>query len=328
MSQQRKGKSLTEAQKIELRQLRGRVRGHLETNSLSMRDLIAGLYPELGGDRTIFAQLTELKGFLDDFRPLNPAQVIKLQEAFDVEYTYNSIRIEGNRLSLQETHLVVNKGLMVAERSFRDHLEAVNHHEAIAYIREIAESGKLFDEQVLRQVHALVLHGIDRDNAGRYQSLPVQITGSSHEPPQPYLVPKLMEDLFISYEEEKDQKHPAALAAHMHERLVTIHPFRDGNGRMARLVMNLLLLRHGYPIAIIAGDVEARLAYYRALDIPNALAVNENPGFQTLVAAYVKKSLITWLYYAAGDISPEAETNGYAFFKKLEPLLEPAGPTT
>lgn len=313
---------LTTAQQAELRQLRARVREHLERNGLTMRNLLTRLYPASNDAPTIFTQLTELKNFLDDFRPLNPAQVAKLEEAFDVEYTYNSNRIEGNTLTIRETDLVVNKGLTIGGKSVREHLEAINHHEAIAYIREIVSKELDLSETRVKEIHSLVLHAIDRDNAGRYRSLPVQITGSSHEPPQPYIVPKLMEDLFISYEAEKDQRHPAALAAHMHERLVTIHPFIDGNGRTARLIMNLLLLRHGYPIAIIAGDVEARRAYYRALEIPNALAAKENTSFQMLVAGYVKKALITWLEQAAGDISPEAETNGYEFFKKLEPLLD------
>lgn len=119
------------------------------------------------------------------------------------------------------------------------------------------------------------------------------ISGSSFVPPQPYLLSKLMKDYLIFYNENKDTLHPIVLAAEMHERLVTIHPFIDGNGRTARLVMNLILLQHGYPIANIKGDAESRKKYYASLE--KAQTQNDKCDFIQLIAAVVKESLEKYL---------------------------------
>ena len=135
---------------------------------------------------SLLAQIDGLKARLDVARPLTSE---RLQQALDIEYTYESNRIEGNTLTLRETDLVVNKGLTVGGKSMREHLEAINHYEAILYIRELATLGAMLDEREVRNIHALVLRGIDRDNAGRYRNLPVMIAGSRHVPPQPWAVP-------------------------------------------------------------------------------------------------------------------------------------------
>lgn len=153
---------------------------------------------------------------------------------------------------MQETSLVVQEGLTIGGKTMREHLEAVNH-------------------------------------AGRYRSVPVRISGSRHEPPQPYLLDKLMEDYFLHYEQQKRSLHPVILAADMHERLVSIHPFLDGNGRTARLVMNLVLLRNGFTIAILKGDAASRPAYYQALE--KVQANNEPQVFYGLVMDAVERSL-------------------------------------
>lgn len=238
----------------------------------------------------LLAQIDDLKARLDAARPLTSAQ---LQQALDIEYTYESNRIEGNTLTLRETDLVVNKGLAVAGKSMREHLEAINHYEAILYIRELAAQGATLDEREVRNIHALVLRAIDRDNAGRYRSLPVMISGSRHVPPQPWAVPKLMEDYGLWLTGEALSLHPVVRAAEAHERLVTIHPFIDGNGRTARLVMNLILLAHGYPIANIPGDTDSRRAYYRALEYSN-LPADRSP-FVELVAGHLLHDLRTLL---------------------------------
>lgn len=238
----------------------------------------------------LLAQIDDLKARLDAARPLTSAQ---LQQALDIEYTYESNRIEGNTLTLRETDLVVNKGLTVAGKSMREHLEAINHYEAILYIRELAAQGATLDEREVRNIHALVLRAIDRDNAGRYRSLPVMISGSRHVPPQPWAVPKLMEDYGLWLTGEALSLHPVVRAAEAHERLVTIHPFIDGNGRTARLVMNLILLAHGYPIANIPGDTDSRRAYYRALEYSNLLA--DRSPFVELVAGHLLHDLRTLL---------------------------------
>lgn len=199
-------------------------------------------------------------------RPLDMGQIRKMEEYFRVNYTYESNRIEGNTLTMQETHLVVNQGITIGGKSMREHLEAINHSEAIDYLYDLVARRVDFNERVLKELHHLVLKGIDRENAGKYRNVPVRIGGSSFVPAQPYLVQKLMEDVFVFYAENKDIMHPVVLAAEMHERIVTVHPFIDGNGRTSRLVMNLILLSHGYTIANLKGDNTSRLRYYTALE--------------------------------------------------------------
>jgi Fic family protein len=137
------------------------------------------------------------------------------------------------------------------------------------------------------------LRGIHPEDAGRYRKVQVMIQGSSHMPPQPFLVAKEMEDFFIWYETNKSTLHPIALAAEMHERLVTIHPFIDGNGRTSRLVMNLVLLQHGYIIANIKGDYENRMHYYQTLE--TAQTKNNKEDFLLFIAQIEKESLQRYL---------------------------------
>lgn len=189
-----------------------------------------------------------------------------IQQALQIEFLYESNRIEGNTLTLRETQLVINEGMTISGKSMREHLEAINHQEAILFIEDLVIQKVDLSEYILKQIHGIVLYGIDRENAGVYRKLPVAIAGSKHLPPQPYRLQDLMEAYFQFYRDHKDHLHPVVLAAEMHERLVTIHPFIDGNGRTSRLIMNLILLQHGFPLAIIGGDYESRMAYYDALE--------------------------------------------------------------
>ena len=197
--------------------------------------------------------------------PLGKSQLLRLQEFFDVEYTFESNRIEGNTLTLQETALIVNEGLTIGGKSMREHLEAINHQEAIHFVRGLVDRKEDINRRIVMEIHQLILKQIDSENAGRYRRVPVKISGSDVILPQPHRLDKLMEDYFEYYEMIKLKLHPVILAAEMHERLVSIHPFIDGNGRTARLVMNLILLRNGYTRANIKGETESRLAYYQAL---------------------------------------------------------------
>jgi Fic family protein len=190
----------------------------------------------------------------------------RIAEALELEYTYESNKIEGNTLTLQETNIVVNNGITISGKSMREHLEAINHTDAIHFVKNIVQQKSSIDERVILQIHNLVLRGIDVNNAGKYRNVQVFITGSKHTPPQPFLVPKQMEDYFIWYKANKNKLHPVLLAAEMHERLVTIHPFIDGNGRTSRLVMNLILLQHGFVIANISGEHDNRHIYYKSLE--------------------------------------------------------------
>ncbi len=213
---------------------------------------------------TLLLKIDQLKTRLDRLRSELDNQSIR--EALEIEFLYESNRIEGNTLSLRETQMVVNEGITISGKSLREHLEAINHKEAILLVEDLVSQKVEFSEYILKQIHSLVLHGIDRENAGKYRTVPVLIAGSKHTPPQPYEVPSLMEQYFGFYAQNKAILHPVVLSAEMHERLVTIHPFIDGNGRTARLVMNLILLQNGFPLAIIGGDYETRMAYYDALE--------------------------------------------------------------
>jgi Fic family protein len=212
-----------------------------------------------------------------------------MKEYFNIEYTFESNRIEGNTLTLQETQLVVNQGLTISGKSMVEHLEAINHSEAVDFIIELATRKEDLNRRTLMDLHALILKSIDKENAGRYRTVPVMISGSAHKPPQPYLLDKLMEDYFLHYYAQKNKMHPVILAAEMHERLCSIHPFIDGNGRTSRLVMNLILLQNGYTIANMKGDIESRLAYYRGLE--KVQVDNEPEIFYSLVIEAVKRSL-------------------------------------
>jgi len=234
-------------------------------------------------------RMDALRAAWQNKKPATGTQLTKLNEAFGVEYTYESNRIEGNTLTLQETYLVIHQGLTIGGKSMQEHLEAINHDEAIEFVMDLVKNNTEITEYRIKQLHQLVLKGIDRKNAGVYRTVPVRIGGSAHVPPEPYMLGKLMEELFVFYETEKHQMHPVLLAAEMHERLVTIHPFIDGNGRTSRLLMNLILLRHGYTIAILKGNNESRLAYYSALAAVQSDA--DTAPFYTLIANTVEQSL-------------------------------------
>lgn len=219
---------------------------------------------------------------LSALRPLPEEALKKIQDALDIEYTYESNRIEGNTLTLQETALVVNEGVTISGKSLREHLEAINHAEAISYIKDIAKQDIEINERTIKEIHALILHGIDRENAGRYRTVPVMISGSTHMPPQPYLIEKQMEDFILRFKQmEAEKVHPVLIAAYLHDELVRIHPFIDGNGRTSRLLMNLYLLRHGYVIITLKGSNDAKVNYYKALEKSHTEQLPED--FQKLV---------------------------------------------
>lgn len=238
----------------------------------------------------LLKQIDELKARLASLRPLPQEALTKIEQALDIEYTYESNRIEGNTLTLQETALVVEEGLTISGKSMREHLEAINHQEAIAFIKDIAQGEELINERIILQIHALVLRGIDRKNAGRYRTVPVLISGSRHVPPQPYLIEKQMEDFMLRFREmEASGTHPVDIAAYLHDELVRIHPFIDGNGRTCRLLMNLYLLRHGYVMVLLKGDAESKLRYYQALE---ASHVDKDPeSFRQLVEEAEREAL-------------------------------------
>lgn len=234
----------------------------------------------------LLAEIDELKQKLDSFREHDSFRVA---QALELEYTFESNRIEGNTLTLRETDLIVNEGLTVSGKSLREHLEAINHKDAIEYMKEMVTEKGLITERELLTFHNLILRGIHPEHAGRYRQVPVMISGSAHIPPQPYEVISRMYEYFEWYRENARKLHPVILAAEMHEKLVTIHPFIDGNGRTARLMMNLILLRHGYVIANIKGDYATRMSYYESLE---SVQTNRSTEDFCLFAAKVEKECL------------------------------------
>lgn len=232
--------------------------------------------------KELLNEIDVLKEQLSSSRPLPEEALRKIQDALDIEYTYESNRIEGNTLTLQETALVVNEGVTISGKSMREHLEAINHTEAINYIKDIAKQDIEISERTIKEIHALILHGIGRENAGRYRTVPIMISGSTHMPPQPYLIEKQMEDFIFRFRQMKEKKvHPVLVAAYLHDELVRIHPFIDGNGRTSRLLMNLYLLRNGYVIITLKGSNDAKINYYKALEKSHTEHLTED--FQQLI---------------------------------------------
>lgn len=211
-----------------------------------------------------FDSLTQKKQRLDVSRPLPPEVLKNLEQWFLIELTYTSNALEGNTLTRLETAVVVEKGLTVGGKSLAEHLEATNHAAALRKVLEIARSPvSTLSEPILLDLHAMILRSIDDANAGRYRSIPVRISGSRVVLPNPAKVSPLMSEFFVDLLAMAGS-HPVEIAAEAHYRLVTIHPFIDGNGRTARLLMNLILLQNGYPPALIR--TRDRIPYLKSLE--------------------------------------------------------------
>ncbi len=254
-----------------------------------------------------YTKLTEKKKILDQHRPLDAALVKNLEDWFRIELTYTSNALEGNTLSRAETALVVEKGLTIGGKTIAEHLEATNHAAALDFIKEqIKRKTSDIREQDVLKIHEIILDKIDRENAGIYRRVPVRISGSAVVLPNPRKVQTLMDEFFSWLKNEK-KMHAVELAAEAHYRLVTIHPFIDGNGRSARLLMNMILMMRGYPPAIIRKN--DRLAYIKALE--KAQLVNgENDSkndYLKLIAAAVDRSLNIYLKAIDGEVE-EAES--------------------
>ena len=209
---------------------------------------------------SILLQIDRKKKELDSKRPLTEGEVARLNEEFVVEYTYNSNAIEGNTLTLRETDLVL-KGLTIDQKPLKDHMEAVGHKEAFEFVRELVKDNVPISEIIIKQIHYIVLAD-KKEDRGVYRRVPVRIMGAKHEPVQPYLIVPKMEQLLQEYAESKE--HIVTKLARFHIEFEGIHPFIDGNGRTGRLLVNLELMKAGYPpIDIKFTD---RIAYYNAFD--------------------------------------------------------------
>ena len=255
-----------------------------------------------------YKKLTEKKKKLDKHRPLNIALLKNLEEWFRIELTYTSNAIEGNTLSRAETALVIEKGLTIGGKSITEHLEATNHAAALDFVKEqIKRKTSDLKEKDILKIHEIILDKIDKENARIYRRVPVRISGSAVVLPNPRKVQELMDE-FFSWLRKEDKMHGIQLAAEAHYRLVTIHPFIDGNGRTARLLMNMILMMKGYPPAIIRKN--DRLAYIKSLEKPqlvNGQGDSKNDYFK-LIATAVDRSLNIYLKAIDGEVEePESE---------------------
>ena len=252
-----------------------------------------------------YEKLTAKKKLLDEYGPLPDALLSNLDKWFRVELTYTSNAIEGNTLGRRETALVVEKGLTVGGKSLLEHMEAVNHARALDWVKKQANRRphSLTEEDIL-QIQYLIMKGIDDLNAGRYRVTPVRISGLAVALPNPRKVPDLMAG-FPKWLKLATGLHPVELAAEAHYRLVTIHPFTDGNGRTARLLMNMILLMSGYPAAIIRK--RDRLAYIDSLE--KAQPGDSKDAYMKIVARAVDRSLDIYLKAAEGK-TDTSDTEG------------------
>ncbi len=231
--------------------------------------------------------IDQKKAELDARRPLTEGEAQRLAEEFAVEYTYNSNAIEGNTLTLRETDMVL-RGLTIDKKPLKDHMEAVGHKEAFDYVRELVEKAEPLSERIIKQIHYLVLAD-KKDDRGVYRRIPVRIMGAAHEPVQPYLIVPQMEQLLQRYADSAE--HIITKLARFHIEFEGIHPFIDGNGRTGRLLVNLELMKAGFPpIDIKFTD---RIAYYNAFD--EYYGKHDLSAMENLLAGYINERLDLYL---------------------------------
>jgi Fic family protein len=236
----------------------------------------------------LLSAIAAKKALLDRLRPASQGALHALQKHYDVDLTYTSNAIEGNTLTLRETAEVIEHGITVGGKPLRDHLEAVDHYHAVLWMRELAARDTPLDESTVRELHRRIVARSQPDIAGVYSTLPRRIAGSPVVFPNAVKIPQLMQD-YGAWLRQSDVSPAASFEAHY--RLVAIHPFSDGNGRTARLLMNLLLLRGGYPP--VAVRPEDRKTYLDALE--HASLRDDLESFQTFLHRRLDATLAEYL---------------------------------
>lgn len=309
-----------QSQHLELQnRLRDRLRIINQTSDMQNQTIdLLKIFPHTENNKEQLAQIDELKKCLDSFRPLTPSESVQLAEAFDLEYTYESNRIEGNSLTLVETQVVLAHGVTVSGKPLIHHLEAVSHRDALIFVKNLVQEKAKFTPSVLLDINRIILKGsVHEEESGRFRQKRVTITGSRHVPPNYVVVPDKMDELYQQLEVWQAQDmHPVEIAANLHFELVKIHPFVDGNGRTSRLVMSFWLMQNGYTIANLSGADADRLRYYTVLE--EASTKGNLEPFKTLIYEREKASLIWHLE----GLTPDAESGrGSYFLETIAPLL-------
>ena len=266
-------------------------------------------------DKTLKA-LTKKKQQFNSLRPLNKSVIKELEEWLRVELTYSSNAIEGNTLTRLETAEVLEKGTgaVISGKPLKDQLEAINHAKGLDFIKELAQQKKshqFITEKDIKKIHEIILTGIDSQWAGKYRQTEVFIKGTDVEFPSPHKAPYLMAE-FIRWLEGQQERHPVRVSADAHFKFVSIHPFIDGNGRTARLLMNLVLIINSYPMAVIRN--EERIKYLQAVNYGQK--ENDLGLFYKIVEQAVDRSLDAYINAAKGKSPLPSLTKGIKPDKK------------
>ena len=247
-------------------------------------------------NESTYGRIIQKRSTLDKLKPFNKGALLRLQESFRVSMTYNSNAIEGNSFSLSETKLVLEEVITVGGKSLKEHLEVTNHGRALEFLESLISKQRIEEQDVLN-LHALILDRIDSENAGFYRRSGVRISGTEYSPPPASKVPSLMQDV---YRLLNTKGEPIEISASIHQKFVDIHPFIDGNGRTARLLMNLYFMRNGYPPILV---LKTERKKYIGTIIQNQISHNPVP-FINFVAKALERSIDIYLD-SLGTVSHE-----------------------
>ena len=243
-----------------------------------------------------FNRLFEKKEVLQKNRPLSGGALQKIKETIAIEWTYNSNSIEGNTLSLRETQMVLQEGVTISGKSLREHFEAVNHETALKYLYGLLDKNSVISSKDILSLHSLIVRNIEDDFAGRLRNAGVRIAGANFTPPNAQKVSPLLDELISFVVENPLSLNVIELATVFHHKFVWIHPFFDGNGRTVRLVMNLLLMKEGFPPAIILKNDRSK--YYAGLNSANK---GNYQKLTLLMAQALERSLNIYLSAIPGN---------------------------
>jgi len=278
------------------------------------------------GLETHLQRIDSKKSRLDALRPIPAIALKSIKESLTFEWTYNSNSIEGNTITLQETQLIIEEGITIKGKSLREHFETLNHHDAIALVENLAGTTSALAAREVLEVHGLVLQRIEKEYAGRYRNSGVRITNANFTPPNALKIDDFMDELLAWVNGEAQALHPLVRATVFHHRFVWIHPFFDGNGRTVRLLFNLLLMREGFPPAIILSN--DRKKYYDALNKAN---LGDYSKLMLLVLQAEERSLDIYLsnlenrYEDYQPISDIVSEPGFAYGQEYVSLLARQG---
>lgn len=268
---------------------------------------------------TILLQLEDLKKCVESFTEVSKLNRNKWKTYIDVEFCYESNRIGGNLLNLEESFFALAADEVVKGKPLSHHVEIINHREAIKYMDFCLQNRLELNSDVLKNLHYLLMRINGSEEAGHYRRINTSVPGSNNTTPAANEVIPLMQELLEFYRQNKANTHPVILASIMHARLTLIRPFLDGVGRVARLVMNYILEEGGYLLANFSGDIEERLIYYSLLENYNAESGQER--FVTYVARNVKETYFRYLNFL-GMTYPSEEGNGKYFYHRLSKISD------